>query len=83
MEACIGIESSFNKFAFYPTQKFMLKHLPLATLLISLPTVTFAQTKKPVAPPIPAPDPAYFDRDWERTNLPEDWVLCLHSPTRC
>jgi hypothetical protein len=53
----------------------MLKYLPLAALLISLPAVSLAQNKKPVAPPLPAPDTTYFDRDWERTTLPEDRVF--------
>lgn len=53
----------------------MLKYLLLVALLISLPTVTLAQTKKPVALLLPAPDTVYFDQDWERTTLPEDRVF--------
>lgn len=53
----------------------MFKYLLILFIFISLPAVTLAQTNKPVAPPLPAPDTAYFDRDWERTTLPEDWVF--------
>ncbi|WP_310391795.1 hypothetical protein [Hymenobacter sp.] len=53
----------------------MIKHLLTITALLLLPQVTIAQAKKAVVPPLPAPDTVYFDRDWERTTLPEDRVF--------
>lgn len=49
----------------------MLKQLPLLTLFIGFTLPGIAQRKE-TAPPIPPADTVYFDRDWERTTLPED-----------
>ncbi len=51
----------------------MLKRLPLTALLLSFTFPGLAQSKKLTSAPLPAPDTTYFDRNWERTEVPEDW----------
>jgi len=49
----------------------MPKRLLLLTLFVGFALPGRAQ-RKVTPPPIPPADTAYFDRDWERTTLPED-----------
>jgi hypothetical protein len=58
----------------------MPKHLPILgfLLLVALPLAA----QRTAAPPLPPVDTTYFDRDWERTTLPEDRAfarLARHS----